>query len=136
MRPAFIVCAFVVLPSCTRDRAADPPPVELALAAPVADGGPTIRPPQRGDVLEVPSAAPPTASVAPTGDEIDEIEVAECRDLMRMIQRCLPADTFRDVLRNFKQSTREPSVRDNMAEMCRRVTDAYAQNTGMCNGGP
>ena len=123
----------VALVACARDRAADAPTTELSLAPlPSSDAGPTIRPPQQSDYLSVPSAPPPIASVAPQTDELDGIDIAECRELVMWMKRCLGESTVRDVAANFRRSmgTQDPQMRAALADACRRMVDAYAQVGG------
>ncbi len=132
---AILVTLAVVALSCARDRGADAPPTDVALVAPSASAAapPTIRPPQRGDFLEVPSASPPIASAVPAED-IDGIDIPECREFLALLKRCMPESQFKDIAKNLKQASKEPSMRAAMADVCKRMTDNYQQ--ALPNGCP
>ena len=120
--------------SCARDRGADAPTTDVALVVPPESDAapPTIRPPQRSDYLEVPSASPPIAA-APV-DEADGIDIPECRDFLALLKRCMPATQYKDIATNLKQASKDPSMRAAMADVCKRMTDNYQQ--AMPNGCP
>jgi hypothetical protein len=125
--------ALVTMLACTPDRPADTPTDVALVVPPVSDAGPTIRASEQSDYLRLPSAAPPTASAVPVDD--DGIEIPECREVVAWMRRCMGETAARDVARNLRSATQssDPQVRGAIAEACKRMAEAYAQN-GSCGG--